>query len=301
MQYTISVIDLSPPQWVSLPEDINLSCGDAVPTELPVAQDACGNWELQQTSAEIPGTCEGSTLLMRHFTATDACGNQNHHTQQVHFLDLQAPLINFTPQDLSIACGEPITEAFAQATDGCGPVTLSFEDTETPLDCPQNKTIHRWHTATDGCNNQSSSLQIIEIRDQQPPLIEGPGFLNATCDQSQVPLMFASDLCSNSTLTFQSTPLANPDIIGQALRIYTATDDCGNSATAMQLVTYPPDDDCGGCTAPQASNFNPQALFENFTCVIADAETCMGDLDLDGIVSTSDLLFLLAAFESTCP
>jgi hypothetical protein len=178
---------------------------------------------------------------------------------------------------------------------------LSFEDTETPLDCPQNKTIHRWHTATDGCNNQSSSLQIIEIRDQQPPLIEGPGFLNATCDQSQVPLMFASDLCSNSTLTFQSTPLANPDIIGQALRIYTATDDCGNSTTAMQLVTYPPDDDCGGCTAPQASNFNPQALFENFTCVIADAETCMGDLDLDGIVSTSDLLFLLAAFESTCP
>jgi len=51
-----------------------------------------------------------------------------------------------------------------------------------------------------------------------------------------------------------------------------------------------------GCTDPAFSSYNPYANTDNGQCF----NTCVGDLNTDGIVNTTDLLTFLAAFGTIC-
>ena len=54
-----------------------------------------------------------------------------------------------------------------------------------------------------------------------------------------------------------------------------------------------------GCTDPAANNYNPYANTDDGTCDFT--VTCEGDLNLDGTISTSDLLVILGIFGTDCP
>lgn len=78
---------------------------------------------------------------------------------------------------------------------------------------------------------------------------------------------------------------------------------------------------CLGCTNSEACNFDPQATIDSGTCILGgdfcgegtvwdslsatcvaiSPETCFGDLDGDGAISTPDLLTLLTVFGTLCP
>ncbi len=81
-------------------------------------------------------------------------------------------------------------------------------------------------------------------------------------------------------------------------RIYTATDVCGNSGEAGQLLIAN-DSSAAGCTNASATNYDAAAVNDNGLCDYSPA--CLGDLNLDNIIGTSDLLILLSSFGLPCP
>lgn len=58
-----------------------------------------------------------------------------------------------------------------------------------------------------------------------------------------------------------------------------------------------------GCTYELAENFDPTATSDDGSCVFDQncESSCAADIDGDGIVAISDLLWLLAEFSNTCP
>jgi len=56
------------------------------------------------------------------------------------------------------------------------------------------------------------------------------------------------------------------------------------------------EDEIVGCTYPSAPNFNPEASLDDGSCEVL----CLGDLDGDGAVQSSDLLAFLALFGLSC-
>jgi len=81
-------------------------------------------------------------------------------------------------------------------------------------------------------------------------------------------------------------------------RVYTVTDVCANTSQAGQLLiadsSHP-----AGCTNANATSYDPSAINDDGTCDYSPA--CLGDLNLDNIVGTSDLLILLSSFGLPCP
>jgi poly(3-hydroxybutyrate) depolymerase len=52
-----------------------------------------------------------------------------------------------------------------------------------------------------------------------------------------------------------------------------------------------------GCTYQQAANYHPEATNDDGSCIF---QSCLGDLNTDGIVGVSDLLIFIEAYGSTC-
>ena len=61
------------------------------------------------------------------------------------------------------------------------------------------------------------------------------------------------------------------------------------------------EDDVPGCTYAWSLNFNPDATMDDGSCLEPEGSVCDGDVTGDGMVSISDLLFVLSAFGNECP
>ena len=55
-----------------------------------------------------------------------------------------------------------------------------------------------------------------------------------------------------------------------------------------------------GCTMPEASNFEVEAIFDDGSCLFSDSMNCQQDLDADGIIGIADILQLLTFFGTVC-
>jgi hypothetical protein len=82
-------------------------------------------------------------------------------------------------------------------------------------------------------------------------------------------------------------------------------EDCVFGCVIASACNYDPtaiygDDSCvfPGCTDPMAANYDPFAGCSDDSCIYV---SCTGDLDGDGMISTSDLLMFLVAFGNACP
>ena len=81
-------------------------------------------------------------------------------------------------------------------------------------------------------------------------------------------------------------------------RIYTATDVCGNSSEAGQLLIAN-DSSAAGCTNASATNYDAAAVNDNGLCDYSPA--CLGDLNLDNIVGTVRLVDLALVVRIALP
>jgi hypothetical protein len=90
--------------------------------------------------------------------------------------DWDDPSFTSVPSDIAIECDllpDPAITGTPTVVDNCdGSPDLTFTDSVTPGDCPQESTILRTWTVTDTCGNSVSHEQTIEVVDTIPPDIE---------------------------------------------------------------------------------------------------------------------------------
>ena len=211
-------------------------------------------------SDAIETPCSGSQIITRTWTAvaTDHCSNTDTATcQQIIVVqDLIAPELSLTcPADTllladenctantdPVALGIPVIAASDNCT-GMPAVSMSHSDADTVNTCEGNMSFTRtWTaTATDNCGNQTTKTceQTISIEDQTAPVFTADTIVTMACDVYAADALYAieaADNCSAATITVQVNNPVSGACAGTILRIYEATDDCGNMATFEQVI-----------------------------------------------------------------
>ena len=155
------------------------------------------------------------------------------------------PPVITCPADLTISCEEstdPSNTGEATAIDYCdaAPV-ITFIDVVTPGICPQESTITRTWTATDGGGNQSSCDQTITIEDTTDPTITCPAPMQVECladvPLADIALPVTSDNCLGPVVVTHEGDVSDGQTCPETItRTYRATDGCGNFDECTQTI-----------------------------------------------------------------
>jgi gliding motility-associated-like protein len=187
------------------------------------------------------------------FRATDDCGNTGSATFRFQIQDTQPPVISALPPD-TLSCPNPVpTLASSFITDNCDTSTVvTYTFTTSDTICPGSYTMNVIWRATDDCGNSSTATQTILVRDTEGPVFTlVPPADTFRCDTFVLPPfpvmgvdITATDNCSQAmSITSQdvSQQDPNPAVCGHytynIIRTFTATDACGNTSTATQIIS----------------------------------------------------------------
>ncbi|MFV8328359.1 T9SS type A sorting domain-containing protein [Flavobacterium sp. ZS1P14] len=257
---TINVQDTTPPV-ITCPTVVSPINCPATPTfGVATATDTCDP-SVAITFADVttPGNCPGNYSVTRTWTATDDCGNTATCSRTINVQDTTPPVITCPTVVSPINCPATPTFGVATATDTCDPsVAITFADVTTPGNCPGNYSVTRTWTATDDCGNTATCSRTINVQDTTPPVITCPTVVSPiNCPATPTfGVATATDTCDPSVaITFAdvTTPGNCPGNYS-VTRTWTATDDCGNTATCSRTInvqdTTPPVITCPTVTSP---------------------------------------------------
>ncbi len=225
--------------------DTTVNCNSIPPLDTPSMSDECNmNVTFQSEEVIDNGTCDYAFILYRNWTVWDDCGDSTIATQTIRVQDTTAPQALNIPSDTIVSACEGIppipTITWEENCDNTYQTTFSQETLDST--CIYNRTIVRRWEASDRCGNTSISIQRIELRDTSGPVISGvPPDEVVSCTASYgFPIVTVSDDCDpNPSLSVDSTVIASVcDTIHHVLRIWTATDACGQVTTATQRVLF---------------------------------------------------------------
>jgi len=240
---TITVDDTTPPT-VTCPADVLVNCQADVPLSnigLVTVTDNCDPNPVITFVSDVPSGTSCPMTITRTYKATDFCGNESTCTQLITVDDQIPPQIT-CPTDLTVECMGDVPAydiGMVTATDNCGATPVIEWVSDTPVGtCPT--VITRVYKATDDCGNEAFCQQIITVDDQTSPVLSGcPA--DVTVDCGGVPAsanVTATDNCSGVTVSFNEvTTPGSCDYDYVVTRTWTATDDCGNSASCTQTIT----------------------------------------------------------------
>lgn len=188
------------------------------------------------------------------FRAFDDCGNLGQKTLRFQIQDNTDPVIAGFPDTIVLACPNPVPVLPLQyVSDNCDTslvITKTIVQSDSLCDGSYTMTV-TW-SATDDCNNTGTAVQTVLVRDTIAPVFTlVPANKTFRCDTfalPPVPVMGvninATDNCSPVTsITTQTISAQNPDpqqcgyYQYQITRIFTATDECGNTRTATQVIS----------------------------------------------------------------
>ena len=251
LEQLVQLVDTTGPVFDALPADLTLNCGDELPSYVDgsaLATDACGGEVTIETADEtFISDCSGVMTVTRTITAADICGNETQHQQIFDFIDDEAPVLSDIPADLTVDCGLPEVQ-LPTAIDGCGgEVAITVEDDTLSQTCANSFEVERIYTATDCSGNASQASQLITVIDEESPVILAAPEISLSCElfacDFEVLLALgafaASDNCGAPALTASCASVSGGCIQpeGAFVVTYTATDACGNSTQAIQVVT----------------------------------------------------------------
>ena len=147
-----------------------------------------------------------------------------------------------------------ITGLPTDLADNCTPVAdliVNYSDEINPGACDGEVLVNRTWTVTDNCGNSTSQVQLITVADNnEPPTFTVPADttiskdINCAYDASPAVTGFPTDLADNCTsvanLVVSYSDVVDPGTCGGEEiinRTWTVTDDCGNTASATQIIT----------------------------------------------------------------
>ncbi len=230
-----------------VPSNITTTCDQNPGFGTPVAVTTCPAGGLAISSSDVvnnPGGCSQPFSITRTWIAHDACGNMATASQTISTgPDTQVPTFaSNTPTSLTIDCGGALNQPVA--FDNCGATTLSYVDSGQTGTCTTGFNFTRTWKATDVCGNSSTfAQQITTTPDTTPPTFTFVPFDQFfDCDEPiNFPSPIAFDNCGDVTITFQDSIIGTGDcheVNGvwygyDIVRTWKATDECGNSTTAI--------------------------------------------------------------------
>ena len=234
----ITVVDTEAPD-LTLPADETVAC-DAVPAVgAAIATDNCDADVTVFFNGEVrtDGACPGTYTLTRTWTATDDCGNATSLSQTIEVQDAVAPDLTI-PADETVECDAVPAAGTATATDICDADVTVFFNGEVRADgaCANRYTLTRTWTAIDDCGNSTTLSQTIEVQDTAAPDLIVPVDVTVECAPPPPPAVTATDSCDLDVPVSLSVT-TNGQCPAMVVRVWTATDDCGNSVSATQRVT----------------------------------------------------------------
>ncbi len=256
---TITVIDNTAPVIITQAQDQTIECDedseDAFDEWIDnnggaIAIDNCGNveWDWELVDQGDVSFCGNTETFIVTFTASDDCGNEASTTATFTIEDTTPPTPPAPPANVTLACIDDVTMPVdLLATDECSDDDILGVVTETnngATGCVGNPLIiTRTWTFTDECGNASTSTQTITIIDDVNPVITAPADVTIACNESDLPTntgqATATDNCDTDvTVTYADT--VTPGVCANEsniTRTWTATDDCGNTATAVQIIS----------------------------------------------------------------
>lgn len=242
----------------------------------------------------IPG------LLNVTATVTDVGGNAVSCLVPAFIMDNIAPAIT-CPADITIDCtvnpaitivtGEPVVD------DNCdpSPIVFSFDDVAA-TDC--NTLMRTWFTG-DVSGNSNTCVQIIAIEDNSDPILSftpptPPADVTINCQDALPipPSSSGSDDCDasvNVSMTDVSTQGGDPTLIDfynyTVTRTWTATDNCGNTDTHVQIITV--QDITDPAFSGVVANINEPA---NASCMATISLDVSGNVSDNCVVDPTDLV-----------
>ena len=175
-------------------------------------------------------------------TAYDAAGRESDPSNEARSAWLR---LHCAPDSTVEAPAAPVFPS-PVASDAAGAVRLAYEDATLPGNCDSGgrvrHAIRRTWTATDECGRTATAGQTIAVQDTTPPsLVCAP---DAAVEFPAVPVFpnpAASDAAGTVALAFEDTTLPGNCDDGGCVRYairrtWTATDECGHTATASQTI-----------------------------------------------------------------
>ncbi|MGC9018386.1 MAG: Ig-like domain-containing protein, partial [Candidatus Bipolaricaulaceae bacterium] len=264
---TFRVVDTTPPEFLSIPGDVDLGCNpqDTGPdvTGWPAAHDNCDPNPMLSYSDRVSQVGCGVTIE-RTWRVTDACGHtvQAPRVQRITYtMDTEPPVLN-VPPDVTVECHQVPPVGVATAWDNCDPAPaveyLGEERVDGP--CPHTYTLIRTWRATDRCGNTGTKSQRITVRDTTAPVLTVPSDVDLGCNPPDTGpnvtgWATAQDNCDPSPQVSYTDNVFQVGCRMTIQRTWMAQDACGNTSQAVQRITYiqdttPPTINCpSGVTA----------------------------------------------------
>jgi len=251
----ITVQDITPPQFTYIPENVTVECDEIPEVGTPTATDNCDtDVTITYIGQEIiNGNCPNNYTILRTWSATDNCQNSATATQTITVNDVTPPVFTVIPENLTVECDGTGNYTQLQnwlnsavAIDNCGTVTITNNYTGLSNECGNTGTATVTFTANDGCNNIATVSATFTIIDTEGPTINVPANIYANNDpglcgaQVNIPIATADDDCGTATVINNITGTNNASgyyEVGSTTIIWTATDECGNTATGQTIVT----------------------------------------------------------------
>jgi len=232
----IVVTDYTDPIAVFVPQNVTVECNTILPIDAPIFTDNCDeDLSIHYSVSEGVDNCYG--LITQTWIATDNCGNSTTVVRVINVVDTTNPVLYGVPANATIECDQVISDAVVFATDNCDDdVLISLTAYTEASDCGY-LFVRTW-VATDNCGNTSAQTQIITVVDTTDPIIvTEPADAAYLCEEEipyQVPTF--TDNCDDE-LTVVYNEVITGDCPYTHTRTWTATDDCGNSIVATQIIT----------------------------------------------------------------
>jgi gliding motility-associated-like protein len=247
---TITVVDNTNPVWTVVPADMTVECdGQGNTYQLTTwlnsfyGTDNCGTATPTNNFSGLSDLCGLTGSATVTFTLTDECGNITTANATFTIVDSQAPVFTYVPADVTVNCNTIPEVGTPVATDACSTsVTINYlGEVRTDGNCTDTYTLTRTWTATDDCGNVATATQVINVQDiTAPEFTYVPANVTVECDAvPEVGTPTATDLCDTEvSVAYQGEVRADGNCANNytLTRTWTATDNCGNVATATQVI-----------------------------------------------------------------
>jgi hypothetical protein len=234
----IYIQDTTAPVVDAFEVEISMPCDDINEAVLITATDNCNDVVITYSDEHVSGGCAGR--IIRTYTVRDECYNYTEGIIQqiITLIDNVAPVGN-EPQDITVACDEEVPSFDPQFSDNCAEeLVLSHSMPIAAGYC--NVSVTETWTATDGCGNTTTIDRVITFVDNVDPWFTYvPQNATYECTEEVIyELAEATDNCDlDVEVTVEQEIVEGPCAATyQIVRTFTATDECDNTAVAVQTI-----------------------------------------------------------------